>query len=129
LLEIDDHGWTALHHAASLGHERVADELLRSETQRLHDSDEQTESEEQADADNLEFLRQARKFSILSIRDKLSGATPLHIGATSNHKEIVRMLIEAGSDINLTDDFGERALDCVSLRGEKGRLLRSLLQP
>ncbi len=44
--------------------------------------------------------------SLANLRDA-SGATPLHYAAMNGHREIVRLLLERGADINSTDSqFG-----------------------
>jgi len=51
-----------------------------------------------------EFL--ARDPALLTIRDE-AGATPLHYAALNGHREVVRLLVSKGADVNCLDaEFG-----------------------
>ena len=45
------------------------------------------------------------------------GSTPLHIAADGNNIECVRLLIEAGANPNLRNEFGTKSIDLIKKRG------------
>lgn len=53
------------------------------------------------------------------------GDAPLHAACRIGRTDIVEMLLERGSDVNLTNKAGQTALDCACLTGhyEVARLL------
>ena len=52
----------------------------------------------------------------------VGGITPLMIAASCGHIDIVDRLIQAGADVNKTNDKGKTALDILSGRKEEGTL-------
>lgn len=57
------------------------------------------------DADSVEHLLDCDA-GLLERRDE-AGATPLHYAALSGHRELVRLLVDRGADLNcLDDEFG-----------------------
>ncbi len=65
---------------------------------------------------------------ILSMKNKISGATPLHAAANSQkaiegRREAARLLVDAGADVNATDAYGSKPAeytDDAELRGILG---------
>ena len=50
----------------------------------------------------------------------VGGITPLMIAASCGHIDIVEILIQAGVDVNKTNDEGKTALDILSVKKELG---------
>ena len=70
-------------------------------------------------------------YADVNARERLYGRTALIIAAIEGHLEIVRMLVEAGSDLNIVDAEGSTALslarsygnlDVAALLAEAGAL-------
>src|SRR5689334_725009 len=56
-------------------------------------------------------------YADVNARERLYGRTALIIAAIEGHLEIVRMLVEAGSDLNIVDAEGETALSLARSYG------------
>ena len=67
--------------------------------------------------------RSARKFMSLmpdiNMRNKFTGYTPLHLAAARNNKNIIPILLEAGADINCTNQRGDTPLHRAAAWGNK----------
>ena len=92
---IDIHGWTALHWAASEGHDDIVELLLDHAKKKCSTS-------------------KFKKF--LNLKDKLSGWTALHVASIKGSKLCVKTLLSAGSKRTIKSyaPFLETPLDCVS---------------
>lgn len=90
-------GYTPLHEAVASGHQKVLDYLLSS-TENAH----------------------------VNCRAN-SGYTPLHLAASSGHGECVKVLLNHGADISITDEYGKTPKQTAELssKGSIVRLLRS----
>lgn len=88
----DMHGWTALHWAASEGHDDIMELLL----------------------DCAKRTSSPSKFKkILHCKDILSGWTALHVAAIKGQKVCIKLLINAGAKMSLKNHFSETPLECV----------------
>ena len=92
---IDIHGWTALHWAASEGHDDIVELLLDHAKRKCSPS-------------------KFKKF--LNLKDKLSGWTALHVASIKGSKLCVKTLLSAGAKRNIKSSppFLEIPLDCVN---------------
>ncbi|KAF5359148.1 hypothetical protein D9756_002984 [Leucocoprinus leucothites] len=99
----DNSGWTALHIAASAGHETVAQELIGL-------------------GPNSDFL--PLRLTVRRKNDK--GLTPLHYAASKSRIEIGRLLISRGADINARDKANQQPLHRAATTGSVG-FIRLLL--
>ncbi len=71
---------------------------------------------------DLGVIRSARSTGMLEARDS-RGATPLMYAAAFGSIDAIKMLIEAGADVNAKNNFGATALLWCARDGEKARLL------
>jgi len=69
------------------------------------------------DEDQVNALKQAKRHDI-NIKD-IHGNTALHREALEGNLEAVKLLLEAGSDLNLEGKYNETALDFAIFRGHK----------
>jgi hypothetical protein len=89
----DAHGWTALHWAASEGHDDIMELLI----------------------DRARRTTSPSKFKkFLHCKDKLSGWTALHVAAVKGQKVCIKLLINAGAKISVKNLFGETPLQCAN---------------
>ena len=87
---VDREGWTALHHAASLGDREMVELLLSGDGAQLVD---------------------------VKTKDK-SSQTALHLAIKAGHVEVVTSLLEAGARTDLGDAQGWPGLHLAVVRGE-----------
>ena len=73
----------------------------------------------------LEFLLKKTNANV-DCRAKRS-YTPLHLAASMGHEECVKVLLNHGADVSLTDDYGKTPKQTAELssKGRIARLLRS----
>ena len=92
---VDIHGWTALHWAASEGHDDIVELLLDHAKRKCSTS-------------------KFKKF--LNLKDKLSGWTALHVASIKGSKLCVKTLLSAGAKRSIKSyaPFLETPLDCVN---------------
>ncbi len=96
--QVDQYGWTPLHLAAGAGDVETVEVLIRHGADvNVHEDDSKRRAE--------------REMAMVttSIGDwytRTEGATPLHFAAREGHVDIVRALIGAGADLNITDYYG-----------------------
>jgi len=97
-------GFTPLHVAARPGHEEAVQVLLDhgAEAHNIHEA---------AGIGDVEKVRQflAADASLIDHED-ITGGMPLHWAAVNGKLEVVRMLIEAGANVNARDNGGETPL-------------------
>ena len=86
----DEQGETALHIAARFGYFKCAEALLRGTATQKADTE---------------------------IAEKTFGWTPLHVASVDGHLSVVKLLIEAGADLERYDMSGWTAKEHASLRG------------
>ena len=86
----DDQGETALHVAARFGHAECASILMSGNG-----------------------LKKAN----IELSENSFGWTPLHVACVDGHFEVVKLLIEAGADLEKADDSGWTAKEHATLRG------------
>lgn len=50
------------------------------------------------------------------------GVSPLHVAAKEGHVDVIRLLVEAGADMNAIDEIGKTPLDYAVIRGHLGAI-------
>lgn len=59
------------------------------------------------------------KGALVNSRESRNGATPLMVAAFEGHEDVVRILLEAGADVNAKDAEGNTALSLATTRGHQ----------
>ncbi len=71
-----------------------------------------------ADIDGI--LHYLHKFpEIVNLKDKINGNIGLHIAASKGYVQIISLLLQRGTNINIQDIFGNTALHYATDRGRK----------
>ncbi|KAK7074366.1 hypothetical protein SK128_009451 [Halocaridina rubra] len=125
---------TALHFAALIGHVKILDMYLDAGA-NIISKDENgftplhvaiTAGKGNVLQQFLKCMEKRNLSSILNVTTN-TGKTPLHYAAHIGHKELLKMLVDAGADINIKDEDG-----CTSLHAavsvEKENFAQSLLK-
>ncbi|XP_037680966.1 protein phosphatase 1 regulatory subunit 12B isoform X5 [Choloepus didactylus] len=143
----DNEGWTPLHAAASCGYLNIAEyflnhgasvgivnnegevpsdlaeepamkDLLLEQVKKQGVDLEQSRKEEEQ-----QMLQDARQWlnsgKIEDVRQPRSGATALHVAAAKGYSEVLRLLIQAGYDLNVQDHDGWTPLHAAAHWGVK----------
>lgn len=113
-------GWTALHHAASLG-DATLSRLLIANGARVDSVDQRGRTPahvaaENADPDVLELLLQHG--ASLAATDHV-GATPLHAAVRADQPATVAWLLNHGAPLDARDAAGRTPLDLANLLGRQ----------
>jgi ankyrin repeat protein len=123
LQEADAIGRTALHLAASGGHEELTAFLL-SEGARANSRDdlEQTPLMWACTKGHLGVVRMlAQHMGEEGLKEQSrEGKTPLHLAASNGHEKVVRNLLLAGADPTITDNKGRTPLALAERRERAG---------
>ncbi|XP_060034559.1 protein phosphatase 1 regulatory subunit 12B isoform X11 [Erinaceus europaeus] len=143
----DNEGWTPLHAAASCGYLNIAEyfinhgasvgivnnegevpsdlaeepamkDLLLEQVKKQGVDLEQSRKEEEQ-----QMLQDARQWlnsgKIEDVRQARSGATALHVAAAKGYSEVLRLLIQAGYELNVQDNDGWTPLHAAAHWGVK----------
>lgn len=60
-------------------------------------------------------------------KEAKSGQTPIHIAAFFGYKKIIKLLLKAGADLDITDDQGNTALHLAALTHRKVEIVKLLM--
>uniref|UniRef100_A0A8C6B029 Protein phosphatase 1 regulatory subunit n=1 Tax=Monodon monoceros TaxID=40151 RepID=A0A8C6B029_MONMO len=143
----DSEGWTPLHAAASCGHLNIAEYFINhgasvgvvnSEGEVPSDLAEEpavkdlllqqvkkqgVDLEQSRKAEEQQMLQDARQWlnsgKIQDVRQARSGATALHVAAAKGYSEVLRLLTQAGYELNVQDRDGWTPLHAAAHWGVK----------
>ncbi|XP_066095557.1 protein phosphatase 1 regulatory subunit 12B isoform X3 [Saccopteryx bilineata] len=143
----DNEGWTPLHAAASCGYLNIAEYFLshgasvgivNSEGEVPSDLAEEpamkdllleqvkkqgVDLEQSRKEEEQQMLQDARQWlnsgKIVDTRQARSGATALHVAAAKGYSEVLRLLIQAGYELNVQDHDGWTPLHAAAHWGVK----------
>ncbi|XP_022417653.1 protein phosphatase 1 regulatory subunit 12B isoform X4 [Delphinapterus leucas] len=143
----DSEGWTPLHAAASCGHLNIAEYFIshgasvgvvNSEGEAPSDLAEEpavkdlllqqvkkqgVDLEQSRKAEEQQMLQDARQWlnsgKIQDVRQARSGATALHVAAAKGYSEVLRLLTQAGYELNVQDRDGWTPLHAAAHWGVK----------
>nr|XP_008983677.2 protein phosphatase 1 regulatory subunit 12B isoform X2 [Callithrix jacchus] len=143
----DNEGWTPLHAAASCGYLNIAEYfinhgasvgIVNSEGEVPSDLAEElamkdllleqvkkqgVDLEQSRKAEEQQMLQDARQWlnsgKIEDVRQARSGATALHVAAAKGYSEVLRLLIQAGYELNVQDYDGWTPLHAAAHWGVK----------
>ncbi|ERE74355.1 protein phosphatase 1 regulatory subunit 12B isoform 1 [Cricetulus griseus] len=143
----DNEGWTPLHAAASCGYLNIAEYfishgasvgIVNSEGEVPSDLAEEpamkdllleqvkkqgVDLEQSRREEEQQMLQDARQWlnsgKIEDVRQARSGATALHVAAAKGYSEVLRLLIQAGYDLNVQDHDGWTPLHAAAHWGVK----------
>ncbi|XP_007456216.1 PREDICTED: protein phosphatase 1 regulatory subunit 12B [Lipotes vexillifer] len=143
----DSEGWTPLHAAASCGHLNIAEyfinhgasvAVVNSEGEVPSDLAEEpamkdlllqqvekqgVDLEQSRKAEEQQMLQDARQWlnsgKIQDVRQARSGATALHVAAAKGYSEVLRLLTQAGYELNVQDRDGWTPLHAAAHWGVK----------
>jgi ankyrin repeat protein len=117
---VDSDGWTALHQAASDGHEAIISQLLAAGIDvNATDSDGWTALHQAASNGHEAIVSQLVAAGIDVNATDSDGRTALHWAASEGHEAIVSQLVAAGIDVNATDSHGQTALHRAASYGHE----------
>nr|XP_044998034.1 protein phosphatase 1 regulatory subunit 12B isoform X2 [Jaculus jaculus] len=143
----DNEGWTPLHAAASCGYLNIAEYfinhgagvgIVNSEGEVPSDLAEEpamkdllleqvkkqgVDLEQSRKEEEQQMLQDARQWlnsgKIEDVRQSRSGATALHVAAAKGYSEVLRLLIQAGYELNVQDHDGWTPLHAAAHWGVK----------
>lgn len=143
----DNEGWTPLHAAASCGYLNIAEYfishgasvgIVNSEGEVPSDLAEESamkdllleqvkkqgvDLEQSRKEEEQQMLQDARQWlnsgKIEDVRQARSGATALHVAAAKGYSEVLRLLIQAGYELNVQDHDGWTPLHAAAHWGVK----------
>ncbi|XP_070357635.1 protein phosphatase 1 regulatory subunit 12B isoform X8 [Equus asinus] len=143
----DNEGWTPLHAAASCGYLNIAEYfinhgadvgIVNSEGEVPSDLAEEpamkdllleqvkkqgVDLEQSRKEEEQQMLQDARQWlnsgKIEDVRQARSGATALHVAAAKGYSEVLRLLIQAGCELNVQDHDGWTPLHAAAHWGVK----------
>ncbi len=111
---VDGLGWTALHHAADMGHLEMCRLLLsKGANARAIDPGGTTPLHRAAFQGHGQVLALLLQAGARVDATDGDGRTPLHLAVMQGQREIVRLLLDAGAVPNLLDKAGDTPLDLV----------------
>lgn len=132
----DSSGNTAMHYAVSHGNFDVVSILLDSKVCDINKQNKAgytsvmlvslAEVRSQAHAN---VVRRLFQLADVNIRAKQHGQTALMLAVSHGRLDMVRMLLEAGADINIQDEDGSTALMCAAEHGHIEIVKHFLCQP
>lgn len=118
---------TPLHMAAWAGHAEIVRVLLKSKAKTdVLANDNFTALHFASNVDVIKLLVKGNK-SLLSARVSKGNKTALHIAITKGNLEVVRCLIELGSDVGAKTSSGQSCLD-LAKTDEMSEVIKSILQ-
>ncbi|XP_056646149.1 uncharacterized protein LOC130451264 isoform X1 [Diorhabda sublineata] len=132
----DSSGNTAMHYAVSHGNFDVVSILLDS---KVCDINKQNKAgytsvmlvslAEVRSQTHANVVRRLFQLADVNIRAKQHGQTALMLAVSHGRLDMVRMLLEAGADINIQDEDGSTALMCAAEHGHIEIIKHFLCQP
>jgi tRNA A-37 threonylcarbamoyl transferase component Bud32 len=102
----DERGWSALHHACSLGHDRLVGAMLsRGASCNKESQDGWTALQLAASSGFLECVNLLLKHERIQINKMTVRPPALHLACEGGHLEVVRAIIEAGASMTMEDQI------------------------
>ncbi|KPP73849.1 serine/threonine-protein phosphatase 6 regulatory ankyrin repeat subunit A-like, partial [Scleropages formosus] len=122
MLAEQNHGQSPLHLAAESNHSEVVKLFLnhRPELASLANVEGSTCAHIAASKGSVAVIRELLKFSkggVMSAHSKAKGSSPLHLAAAGGHKEVVKILLEAGASTTEEDLDGMTAIHLAAKNG------------
>lgn len=132
----DSSGNTAMHYAVSHGNFDVVSILLDSKVCDINKPNKAGYTSVMlvslADLQNQthgKVIQRLFKLADVNIKAKQNGQTALMLAVSHGRLDMVKMLLEAGADINIQDDDGSTALMCAAEHGHLEIVKHFLSQP
>ncbi len=140
------HGEQALHWAAAKGHGEITRLLVEAGAEvNTHTDTPRADVDTLPSGDDADVIREQLRFLALCKKQKqaeaagsslqimggvrlafAAGDTPLHSAAQWGHKDIVKMLLANGAEVNVTNKWGQTPLHYASVFGHE-EVIRTLL--
>ncbi|RZC40260.1 KN motif and ankyrin repeat domain-containing protein 2, partial [Asbolus verrucosus] len=132
----DDSGNTAMHYAVSHGNFDVVSILLDSKVCDINKPNKAGYTSvmlvslaEVRSQTHANVVRRLFQLADVNIRAKQHGQTALMLAVSHGRLDMVKMLLEAGADINIQDEDGSTALMCAAEHGHIDIVKHFLSQP
>ncbi|XP_051170986.1 uncharacterized protein LOC127287884 isoform X5 [Leptopilina boulardi] len=132
----DCSGNTAMHYAVSFGNFDIASTLLNSQVCDLNKPNTAGYTAVMlaalADVRNFMHMSIAKRIfenSNVNLQSKMDGQTALMLAVSHGRMDMIKLLIDAGAEINIQDDDGSTALMCAAEHGHIDIVRLLLNQP
>ncbi|XP_063699459.1 KN motif and ankyrin repeat domain-containing protein 2 [Culicoides brevitarsis] len=133
---VDGNGNTAMHYAVSHGNFDVVSILLDSKVCNVNQTNNAgytcvmlVSLAKLKSSEHRTVVQRLFQLSDVNIRAKKHNQTALMLAVSHGNLEMVKMLLEAGADINIQDDDGSTALMCAAEHGRIDIVKLLLAQP
>ena len=122
VVQEEDHGWTALHHAAFWGHVNVVRLLIAARADvQLATSNGRSALYAAAENGHADTVAELLRAGAYVNQETADGAIPLTAAATNGHERVVELLLQYESDVNhvTRDGTGSTPLSAATRNGHE----------